>query len=396
MRDGVVLRAAGDEALYLVVDAPGEHIRFRYLHMNPHLLDAAGMVSGRKLSEGEVIGAVDNYERRQGGTTYHLHFDVQVPTRAGWVFVNPYMTLVAAYERLIGGRGQVVSDAMFATAAKGAAAPAADGQTTTPQDQGDAQGVPNSADIAGSKPAAPRPLPFPASGEVGWGRPSIRGKPPMNADQPAPSTARRAWLKAIAGGVAGLMLPKAARAERAEKMPFDRWIAAFRTKAMARGITAATYARVMRTVRPDMAALEASRNQPEFNEQLWQYLNRRVSDWRIIAGREKAKQYAPLFSRIERDFGVERSIMLGVWGIESTFGDPVVQKNHMRPVIPSLATLAWGEPHRRAYWQGELINALTIIQRGWSSPRANGRLLGGRHGPHPMDAGGLAACRHRL
>ncbi|MGD0024018.1 MAG: M23 family peptidase, partial [Xanthobacteraceae bacterium] len=44
VRDGVVLRAAGDEALYLVVDAPGEHIRFRYLHMDPHMLDAAGMV----------------------------------------------------------------------------------------------------------------------------------------------------------------------------------------------------------------------------------------------------------------------------------------------------------------------------------------------------------------
>ena len=55
------------------------------------------------------------YGRADGGTSYHLHFDAQVPTRNGWVFINPYMTLVAAYERLIGGRGQVVNDAMFAT-----------------------------------------------------------------------------------------------------------------------------------------------------------------------------------------------------------------------------------------------------------------------------------------
>src|SRR5262249_52475716 len=41
-------------------------------------------------------------------TTYHLHFDLQVPTSQGWVFVNPYMTLVAAYERLIRGRGQEI------------------------------------------------------------------------------------------------------------------------------------------------------------------------------------------------------------------------------------------------------------------------------------------------
>ncbi len=40
----------------------------------------------------------------------------------------------------------------------------------------------------------------------------------------------------------------------------------------------------------------------------------------------------------------------------------------MRPVIPSLATLAFAEPRRRNYWEAELINALTIIQRGWSTP----------------------------
>ena len=51
-----------------------------------------------------MIGAVDDYERHQGGTTYHLHFDMQVPTRDGWIYVNPYMTLVASYERLIGAR----------------------------------------------------------------------------------------------------------------------------------------------------------------------------------------------------------------------------------------------------------------------------------------------------
>jgi murein DD-endopeptidase MepM/ murein hydrolase activator NlpD len=112
--DGVIMRSPGDRSLYLVVDKPGEHIRFRYLHMNPQMLDAAGMVSGREVAEGEVLGAVGNYGRASGGTTYHLHFDAQVPTRDGWVFVNPYMTLVAAYERLIGARGQVVNDAMFA------------------------------------------------------------------------------------------------------------------------------------------------------------------------------------------------------------------------------------------------------------------------------------------
>jgi membrane-bound lytic murein transglycosylase B len=151
-------------------------------------------------------------------------------------------------------------------------------------------------------------------------------------------------------------------------MPFEQWIAAFRDKALAHGITPETYARVMNAAKPDTAGLEAIHNQPEFNEQLWQYLNRRVSDWRISTGKAKAKEYAALFSRIEKDYGVERSVMLGVWGVESTFGDPLVQQHHMRPVIPSLAALAWGEPLRRGYWEAELINALTIVQRGWSTP----------------------------
>jgi hypothetical protein len=110
VRDGAVLRAPSQEALYIVVNAPNERIRFRYLHMQPKQFDADGMVSGRLVREGEVIGKVGNFFRRERATTYHLHFDAQVPTQYGWVFVNPYMTLVASYERLIRGRGQEIRE----------------------------------------------------------------------------------------------------------------------------------------------------------------------------------------------------------------------------------------------------------------------------------------------
>ena len=181
------------------------------------------------------------------------------------------------------------------------------------------------------------------------------------------SLARRASLKAIAGAFAGLLLPGAADAAGTANS-FEQWIAAFRERAIARGITPETYARVMSGLKPDTTGLEAIRHQAEFSLQLWQYLNRATSDWKIAAGKEKAEAYAPLLTRIENDFGIEPSFMLGVWGIESAFGDPTVEKNHMRPVIPSLATLAWAEPRRRAYWQQELINALLIVQQGASTP----------------------------
>src|SRR5262249_48303634 len=106
VRDGAVLRAPSQEALFIVTNAPNEHIRVRYLHMLPRQFNSDGMVSGRLVREGEIIGKVGNFFRWERGTTYHLHFDVQVPTKYGWVFVNPYMTLVAAYERLIRARGR--------------------------------------------------------------------------------------------------------------------------------------------------------------------------------------------------------------------------------------------------------------------------------------------------
>ncbi|TMJ46759.1 MAG: lytic murein transglycosylase [Alphaproteobacteria bacterium] len=149
---------------------------------------------------------------------------------------------------------------------------------------------------------------------------------------------------------------------------FDQWRANFRKHALAKGISEATWTRVMGRIEPDMSVFPQMVAQPEFSEQIWQYINRRVSDWRIIAGKKALQKNEPLFARIEKDFGVERGTLLALWGVESAYGDPQVQQNHMHPVFPSLAALAWNAPRRRAYWESELINALRIVDRGWSSP----------------------------
>ncbi|MGE5156923.1 MAG: lytic murein transglycosylase [Gemmatimonas sp.] len=176
---------------------------------------------------------------------------------------------------------------------------------------------------------------------------------------------RRALLEAGLSAVAFAACPLAAIAAPAG---FDQWRDNFHRGALAGGISEATWNRAMAHVEPDMTVFKDIRNQPEFKEQIWQYINRRVSDWRIIHGKEALKNNAALFARIERDFGVERGTLLALWGVESAYGDPVVQKNHMRPVFPSLAALAWNEPRRKAYWESELLNALRIVQRGWSTP----------------------------
>jgi len=115
VRDAIVIRGAKDQAATLEVNSRTEHIRFRYMHMNPQALTADGMLNGRIVTEGEKIGVVSNYLDHPAGTSMHLHFDVQVFTRDGWIWVSPYVTLVSAYERLIHARGREVGPEIAGT-----------------------------------------------------------------------------------------------------------------------------------------------------------------------------------------------------------------------------------------------------------------------------------------
>jgi len=178
---------------------------------------------------------------------------------------------------------------------------------------------------------------------------------------------RRGFCLGLAGISLASAIPMPALAQSASGS-FPSWVEKFRARARARGISDSTYNSVFSGLRPDTTVFEQDRAQPEFTEQSWQYLNRRVSDWRIATGKERARQYAGLFDRIEKAFGVDRRVMLGYWGMESAFGDVLSNPNHMKPVFPSLAALAWGEPRRRKYWETELLNALVIVERGWGRP----------------------------
>jgi hypothetical protein len=108
VHDGTIRRLPGNIGVYIVANTENERVRFRYLHMNPNTMDAEGLLNGKRVSAGEIIGKVATWGDYEKGTSYHIHFNIQVFTKIGWVWVNPYMTLVAAYERLIGGRGSEI------------------------------------------------------------------------------------------------------------------------------------------------------------------------------------------------------------------------------------------------------------------------------------------------
>src|SRR5476651_512587 len=89
----------------------------------------------------------------------------------------------------------------------------------------------------------------------------------------------------LSGLAAGALLAHPLTALAAAPPGFDQWRDGFRARALAKGISEATWTRVMGHIEPDMSVFRQMQGQPEFNEQIWQYINRRVSDWRIIAGK---------------------------------------------------------------------------------------------------------------
>ena len=152
----------------------------------------------------------------------------------------------------------------------------------------------------------------------------------------------------------------------------------------------------MGRIEPDMSVFKQMRNQPEFKEQIWQYINRRVSDWRIIAGKAALKKNEALFARIEQEYGVERGTLLALWGVE------VRLRRSAGAAEPYAAgiSIARGARLERATPPRLLGNRADqcAADRGPRLEHAGGnaRILGRRDGPYAVDAGSLAQCRHRL
>ena len=155
-----------------------------------------------------------------------------------------------------------------------------------------------------------------------------------------------------------------APASAAEAMPqpdesFEQWRSRFRTLALGRGISAATFDQAFAGVQPDPAVISADRSQPEFTKPVWEYLESAVSPLRVRNGKSLLIQQAGLLASLEARYGIEPARLVAFWGMESNYGNNMGNKG----VIRSLATLAY-EGRRPDFAQDQLIAALGILQHG--------------------------------
>ncbi len=140
---------------------------------------------------------------------------------------------------------------------------------------------------------------------------------------------------------------------------FAQWQAGFRQQALQTGIAPDVFDKAFLDVTPDMDVIKADRSQPEFTRPVWEYLEGALSPVRVRNGKRLLEQNAELLTRLEQRYGVDRQILVAVWGMESNFG----QFQGSKSVIRSLATLAY-EGRRPQFAQDQLIAALQIIQHG--------------------------------
>ncbi len=118
-----------------------------------------------------------------------------------------------------------------------------------------------------------------------------------------------------------LMLAFAASAGCARRSnPSQHFLAELWPDAQAKGITRATFDLAMKGVTPDQRVIAATKRQPEYGKPVGAYINDIVSPSRIATASPREAQWAKTFDAVEKKFGVERWVLLAIWGMETDYG----------------------------------------------------------------------------
>lgn len=144
---------------------------------------------------------------------------------------------------------------------------------------------------------------------------------------------------------------------------FVTWLKDFYPEAGREGITVATYNNAFQGVtEPDDVVLERAAYQPEFVQEVWEYLDTRVNTISVSKGLEKKEQFQAIFDQLEKRFGIDRNILLAIWSMETNYGAVLERPERLHYVPQALATLGWGDEKRSKFARNQLVAALQILQ----------------------------------
>lgn len=162
-----------------------------------------------------------------------------------------------------------------------------------------------------------------------------------------------------------IVMPVAAIAPAVAMAEFGTCLGKLRGEAAVQGISPQLFDAVMRGVQPDRSVLKAMDYQPEFKVPVWDYVAGFVDEERINDGKEKLTEWAEVLSEIERQFGVDRHVIVALWGVETNYGKVMGR----RPLVRSLATTScFGR--RQDFFRDQLMATLRILQDGEMPPES--------------------------
>ena len=139
---------------------------------------------------------------------------------------------------------------------------------------------------------------------------------------------------------------------------FDLWVKEFKIKAINSGISKTVVDQIMSEVKFLPNVIKYDRYQPEFYEDTFTYIKKRSSRNKIKQGIKLYKKEKQTILNIEKEFEVEKELLLALMGIETNFGKYLGKMD----IVSSLATLSF-DKRRSDFFTKELLILLNLVDK---------------------------------
>tara|TARA_B100001057_G_scaffold165754_1_gene166467 strand:- start:1487 stop:2482 length:996 start_codon:yes stop_codon:yes gene_type:complete len=139
---------------------------------------------------------------------------------------------------------------------------------------------------------------------------------------------------------------------------FNQWLKEFQIKAISSGISKTVVHDIMSEAKFLPKVIEYDRYQPEFYEDTFTYIKKRSSGRKVKEGIKLYKKEKNKLETIEKDFQVEKELLLALMGIETNFGKYLGKMD----IVSSLATLSY-DKRRSDFFTKELLILLKLVDK---------------------------------
>ena len=139
---------------------------------------------------------------------------------------------------------------------------------------------------------------------------------------------------------------------------FKNWLKDFKIKAVREGVSGKVVDEIMSDAKFLPKVIEYDRYQPEFYEDTKTYIKKRTSKKKVKEGLKLYMKEKKIIDEIEKNFKVEKELLLALMGIETNFGKYLGKMD----IVSSLATLSY-DKRRSEFFSKELIILLKLVDK---------------------------------